>query len=53
MHGWAVATFLRGKQMARWQDGAPGPEFIGDADGRYLRREPGVRVAVEPRVGVA
>lgn len=41
MHGWNVATFLRGKQMSRWQDGAPGPEFIGDADGSYLQREPG------------
>jgi dihydropyrimidinase/dihydroorotase len=27
--------------MSRWEDGAPKPEFIGDADGRYLRREPG------------
>ena len=41
MHGWNVATFLRGKQMSRWEDGAPGPEFIGDADGEYLRRVPG------------
>lgn len=41
MHGWNVATFLRGKQMSRWEDGAPGPEFIGDADGVYLRRTAG------------
>jgi dihydropyrimidinase/dihydroorotase len=41
MHGWNVATFLRGKQMSRWEDGAPAPEFIGDADGEYLRRVPG------------
>jgi dihydropyrimidinase/dihydroorotase len=41
MHGWGVATFLGGKQMSRWEDGAPGPEFIGDADGSYLRRAPG------------
>ncbi len=47
MHGWAVATYLRGKQMARWEDGAPKPEFIGDADGQYLRRVPG-----RPRVPV-
>ena len=49
MHGWGVATFLRGKQMSRWQDGAPKPEFIGDADGRYLR--PGVPVAAAVPVG--
>ncbi len=41
MHGWNVATFLRGKQMSKWDDGAPGPEFIGDADGEYIRRTPG------------
>ena len=41
IHGWPVATFLRGKLMARWEDGAPAPEFVGDADGRYLRRVPG------------
>ena len=41
MHGFAVTTFLGGKQMSKWDDGAPGPEFIGDADGEYLRREPG------------
>jgi len=41
IHGWNVATFLRGKQMSKWEDGAPGPEFIGDADGHYLRREVG------------
>ncbi len=41
IHGWNVATFLRGKQMSRWEPDAPGPEFIGDADGRYLRRMPG------------
>ncbi|MBN8869051.1 MAG: amidohydrolase family protein [Solirubrobacterales bacterium] len=41
LKGWGVATFLRGKQMSKWDDGAPGPEFIGDADGQYLRRTPG------------
>ncbi len=41
LKGWGVATFLRGKQMSKWDDGAPGPEFIGDADGEYLRRDPG------------
>jgi dihydropyrimidinase/dihydroorotase len=42
IHGWNEATFLRGKQMSRWEDGAPKPEFIGDiADGEYLRRVPG------------
>ena len=25
IHGWTVATFLRGKQMSSWEDGAPGP----------------------------
>ncbi len=39
IHGWNVATFLRGKQVARFEDGAPRPEYLGDADGRYLRRE--------------
>ncbi|MEZ5075215.1 MAG: amidohydrolase family protein [Solirubrobacterales bacterium] len=54
MHGWGVATFLRGKQMSRWEEGAPRPEFIGDADGRYLRRVPGRgRVPVGDGVGVA
>lgn len=42
MHGWNVATFLRGKQMSRFEEGASGPEFIGDSDGEYLRRVPGV-----------
>ncbi len=41
IHGVNTATFLHGKQMSRWEDGAPGPQFIGDADGAYLRREPG------------
>ncbi|MGA7396649.1 MAG: amidohydrolase family protein [Solirubrobacterales bacterium] len=41
MHGFAVATFLRGKQMSKWDDGAPAPEYIGDSDGHYLRRTPG------------
>lgn len=51
MHGWPVATFLRGKQMARFEEGAPKPEFIGDADGEYLRREPGkARLEVSPVV---
>jgi dihydropyrimidinase/dihydroorotase len=39
IHGWPVATFLRGKLMARFEDGAPGAEFVGDADGVYLRRD--------------
>ncbi|MGI9557886.1 MAG: dihydroorotase [Solirubrobacterales bacterium] len=41
IHGWNVATFLRGKQVWRFEEGAPGPEFIGDSDGEYLRRTPG------------
>ena len=41
IHGYPVATFLRGKQMSKFDDGAPYPEFIGDADGHYLRRTPG------------
>jgi dihydropyrimidinase/dihydroorotase len=41
IHGWPVATFLRGKLIARFQDGAPKPEYLGDADGEYLRRIPG------------
>lgn len=41
IHGWPVATFLRGTQIARWEDGAPAPEYIGGSDGAYLRREPG------------
>ena len=40
IHGWNVATFLRGKQMSRWEDGAERPEFLGGADGEYLRRVP-------------
>jgi len=54
IHGWPVATFLRGRQVARWEDGAPGPEYIGDSDGTYLRREAGsalVDVATTARVG--
>ncbi|MCC6829747.1 MAG: amidohydrolase family protein [Thermoleophilia bacterium] len=54
IHGWPVATFLRGRQVARWEDGAPGPEYIGDSDGRYLRREVGsalVDLAAPARVG--
>jgi dihydropyrimidinase len=39
IHGWNVATFLRGKQMSRWEDGALWPEYTGGGDGRYLRRE--------------
>jgi len=27
--------------MSKFDDGAPGPEFIGDADGHYIRRTPG------------
>ena len=38
IHGWPVATFLRGRQVARWDDGAPRPEYVGDLDGQYLRR---------------
>ena len=41
IHGYPVATFLGGKQMSKFDDGAPGPEFIGDADGSYIRRTPG------------
>ena len=41
IHGWPVATYLRGRQIARWEDGAPAPEYLGDSDGQYLRREPG------------
>lgn len=41
IHGWPVATFLRGKQMSRWAEGAERPEFIGGSDGEYLRRVPG------------
>jgi dihydropyrimidinase/dihydroorotase len=50
IHGWNVATFLRGKQMSRWEDGAPAPEFVGDADGSYLRREAGVPVEAAAEV---
>ncbi len=39
IHGWPVATFLRGREVARWDDGAPCPEYIGDLGGEYLRRE--------------
>ena len=39
IQGWPVATFLRGKQVARWEDGAPAPEYIGEPGGEYLRRE--------------
>jgi dihydropyrimidinase/dihydroorotase len=38
IQGWAIATFLRGRQVARWEDGAPRPEYIGEPDGQYLRR---------------
>jgi dihydropyrimidinase/dihydroorotase len=41
MHGWPVATFLRGRLVARWPEGAPRPEYLGDSDGEYLRRVPG------------
>lgn len=41
IHGWNVATYMNGKQMSRWEDGAPKPEFIGSVDGQYLRRETG------------
>lgn len=40
IHGWPVATFLRGKLIAHWPEGAHGPEYVGDADGEYLRRVP-------------
>ncbi len=52
IHGWPVATFLRGKQIARWEDGAPGPEYLGDSDGRYLRREAGPAPAPAATAGV-
>lgn len=49
VHGCGVATYLRGKLMAHWEEGAPKPEFLGDnADGNYLRREAG-----RPRVPLA
>jgi dihydropyrimidinase/dihydroorotase len=38
IHGWPVATFLRGRLVAQWEDGAPRAEYIGDSGGRYLRR---------------
>lgn len=41
IHGWPVATFLRGKLIARWEEGAPKPAYVGDSDGEYLRRVPG------------
>ena len=54
IHGWNVATYLRGKQMSRWEEGAPKPEFVGGPDGEYLRRTAGVpRVALERPVGAA
>ena len=40
IHGWPVATFLRGKQIARWEDGAPA-RVHRRPDGQYLRRVPG------------
>jgi dihydroorotase-like cyclic amidohydrolase len=40
IQGWPVATFLRGTQVARWEDGAPKPEYIGGTGGEYLRRTP-------------
>jgi dihydropyrimidinase/dihydroorotase len=52
IHGWNVATYLRGKLMSRWEDGAPRPEFVGDADGHYLRRAArGERAPLEIAVG--
>ena len=49
IHGWNEATFLRGKLVGRWENGAPRPEYVGDADGQYLRREPGrALVPLEP-----
>jgi len=53
VHGCAAATFLRGKQMSRWEDGAPRPEFIGGADGQYLPREPGRDLVPEALVAEA
>lgn len=41
IHGWNVATFLRGKRMAQWANGDGAPEFVGDSDGVYLPRRPG------------
>ncbi len=38
IQGWPVATFLRGRQVARWEEGAAGPEYIGGIGGEYLRR---------------
>ena len=53
IHGWNVATFLRGKQVSRWEEGAPKPEYIGDADGRYLKRVPGRDLVPMETVGAA
>jgi dihydroorotase-like cyclic amidohydrolase len=39
IHGWPVATFVRGRQVARWEEGAPAPEYTGALGGEYLRRE--------------
>ncbi|HVP03923.1 MAG TPA: amidohydrolase family protein [Solirubrobacteraceae bacterium] len=45
IHGWNEATFLHGRQMSRWEEGAPRPEFLGDvSEGRYLPRVPGQRL---------
>ena len=52
IHGWNVATFLRGKQMSRFQDGAPKPEFIGDADGEYVRRAAGQGRVPDEQAGI-
>ena len=53
IHGWPMATFLRGEQMSRWEEGAPGPEFIGTPAGRYLPRVPGqTLVPLDAPVGV-
>jgi dihydropyrimidinase/dihydroorotase len=41
IHGWPTGTFLRGKLITRWEEGAPRPEYVGDADGQYLRRVTG------------
>ncbi len=41
IHGWPVATFLRGKQVSRIEGDAVVPTFIGEPEGHYLRRQAG------------
>lgn len=41
IHGWPVATYLRGTLAARLENGAPRAEVLGAPRGEYLRRTPG------------